>query len=140
MSKARVLLADDHRGAAEVLKSLIDRDFELVALVEDGVVLIEAAGKFQPDVIVADISMPRLDGLSALAELKKQNPHVKIIFITMFAEAEFARRALNAGAHGFVTKYSAGSELVPAILAVLDGRTYVSASVAGIVGTETPRD
>jgi DNA-binding NarL/FixJ family response regulator len=140
MSKARVLLADDHRGAAEVLKSLITRDFELVALVEDGVALIEAAGTFQPDVIVADISMPRLDGLSALAELKKQNPHAKVIFITMYAEPEFARWALNAGAHGFVTKHSAGSELVPAILAVLDGRTYVSASLTGIVGLETPRD
>jgi DNA-binding NarL/FixJ family response regulator len=140
MSKARVLLADDHRGAAAVLKSLITRDFELVALVEDGVALIEAAGKFQPDVIVADISMPRLDGLSALAELKKQNPLAKVIFITMFAEPEVARWALNAGAHGFVTKHSAGSELVPAILAVLDGNTFVSASLTGILGPNTRQE
>ncbi len=136
MNRARVLLADDHRGMAEMLKSLLARDFELVGVVEDGLALVEAAKKLQPDVIVADISMPRLDGVSALAELKKQNPHVKVVFITMFGEPEYARWALRAGAHGFVVKHSAWSELVPAILSVLDGRTFVSPSMAGIVGVE----
>jgi DNA-binding NarL/FixJ family response regulator len=140
MTKARVLLADDHRGAAEVLKNLLARDFELVAHVEDGVALVEAAGRFQPDVIVADISMPRLDGLSALAELKKQNPHVRVIFITMFAEPEFARWALDAGAHGFVAKHSAGSELIPAILSVLAGKTFVSASLVNFPGLKTRQE
>jgi DNA-binding NarL/FixJ family response regulator len=134
MNSARVLLADDHRGAAEQLKRLLDRDFDLVAVVGDGLELVEAAARLQPDVIVADISMPRLDGLSALAELKKENPQVKVIFTTMFAEPTFARLALKAGAKGFVVKHSAWSELVPAILAVLDGRTFVSPSLAGIVG------
>jgi DNA-binding NarL/FixJ family response regulator len=140
MNRARVLLADDHRGTAEVLKTLLARDFELVAVVEDGVALVEAAKKLQPDVIVADISMPRLDGVSALAELKKEIPYVKVVFTTMHAEPEFARWALKAGADGFVVKHSACSELVPAILAVLDGRTFVSASLAGGVGFKTPRE
>ena len=140
MNRPRVLLADDHRGAADVLKKLLARDFELVAVVEDGLALVEAAKKLQPDVIVADISMPRLDGVSALAELKKQNPHVKVIFTTLFAEPEFARWALKAGAKGFVVKHSAYSELVPAILSVLEDRTFISASLAGIVGLETPHE
>ncbi len=138
MNRARVLLADDHRGAAEQLKSLLARDFDLVAVVEDGLALVEAARRLQPDVIVADISMPRLDGLSALAELKKENPHVRVVFTTMFAEPAFARLALKAGARGFVVKHSAWTELVPAVLSVLDGRTFVSPSLAGIVGLETP--
>jgi DNA-binding NarL/FixJ family response regulator len=140
MNRTRVLLAEDHRGTAEVLKSLLAREFELVAVVEDGVALVEAAKELQPDVIVADISMPRLDGVRALAELKKENPHVKVIFTTMFAEPEFARWALQAGAHGFVVKHSASSELVPAILSVLEGRTFVSTSLVGIIGLETPRE
>jgi len=140
MNRARVLLADDHRGTAEVLKRLLSRDFELVAVVEDGVALVEAAARLQPDVIVADISMPRLDGVSALAELKKQNPLVKVIFTTMYAEPEFARWALKAGAHGFVVKHSADSELVPAILSALDGRTFVSASLSGIIAPDTARE
>jgi DNA-binding NarL/FixJ family response regulator len=131
MSRARVLLADDHKGTAELLKSLLARDFELVAVVEDGLALVEAAKTLQPDVIVADISMPRLDGVSALGELKKENPQVKVIFTTMFADPEFARLALQAGAHGFVAKHSAWSELVPAILSVLDGRIFVSPSLSG---------
>jgi len=140
MSRARVLLADDHRGAAEALKSLLVRDFDLVAVVEDGMALVEAAKRLQPDVIVADISMPRLDGVSALAELKKENPHVKVVFTTMYGEPAYARRVLKAGAHGFVVKHSAWSELVPAILSALDGRIFVSASLAGVVGIETPRE
>jgi len=130
MSRARVLLADDHRGTAEVLKGLLVRDFELVAVVEDGLALIDAARKFQPDVIIADISMPKLDGVSAVAELKKENPHVKVVFTTMFAEPAVARWVLKNGAHGFVVKHSAGSELVPAVLAVLAGKTFISASLA----------
>ena len=68
MNRARILLADDHRGAAELLKSLLAREFDLVAVVEDGLALVEAAKKLKPDVIVADISMPGLDGVGALAE------------------------------------------------------------------------
>ena len=140
MSRARVLLADDHRGAADALKSLLERDFEVVAVVEDGLALVEAARRLQPDVIVADISMPRLDGLSALAELQKENLQVKVVFITMFGEPAYARRVLKSGAHGFVVKHSAWSELVPAILAVLEGKTFVSASLAGMVGLESSEE
>jgi len=130
MNRPRVLLADDHRGAAEQLSSLIARDFELVAVVEDGLALVEAAKRLQPDVVVADISMPLLDGLGAMAELRKEDPHLKFIFTTMFAEPSFARLTLKAGAMGFVVKHSAWTELVPAILAVLDGKTFVSPCIS----------
>ena len=138
MNRARVLLADDHRGAAEELRRLLARDFELAAVVEDGLALVEAARRLQPDVIVTDVSMPRLDGVRALAELKKDNPHVKVVFTTMFGDPAFERWLLDAGAEGLVVKHSAWSELVPAILSVLDGGTFVSASLRVDVGSATP--
>src|SRR6516165_8242678 len=107
MKRPRVLLADDHRLVAEGLKSLLCDDFELVGIVEDGRALIEAARKLHPDVIVADITMPHLNGLDALAQLKKQNPQVKVVFLTMHQEVAYARRAIENGASGFVLKHSA---------------------------------
>jgi DNA-binding NarL/FixJ family response regulator len=133
ISKPRVLLADDHRMVAEGLKSLLSTDFELLGAVEDGRALIEAARKQRPDVVVVDISMPNLNGLDALGPLKKDNPNVKVVFLTMHREVAYARRALEAGASGFVLKHSAPAELVTAIRAALDGKTYITPALAGDV-------
>jgi DNA-binding NarL/FixJ family response regulator len=138
MNRPRVLLAEDYSGVADALKSLLEPDFDLVGVVEDGLALIEAAKRLQPDIIVADISMPRLDGLSALAELKKENPQVKVVFTTMYGEPAYARLALKAGACGYVVKHSAWSELIPAILSALDGNIFVSASLNGVIRRESP--
>ncbi len=133
MKRPRILLADDHRMVAEGLRSLLAADFELVAVVEDGRALIEAAQRLRPDVIVADITMPQLNGLDALAALKKQNPEVKVVFLTMHRDVAYARRALDEGALGFVLKHSAPAELVLAIRAALDGKTYITPALAGEV-------
>jgi DNA-binding NarL/FixJ family response regulator len=133
MKRPRVLLADDHRMVAEGLKSLLANDFELVGVVEDGRALLEAANKLRPEVIVADITMPHLNGIDALAQLKKDNPGVKVVFLTMHQEAVYARRALEAGASGFVLKHSAPAELVTAIQAALKDQTYVTPALAGEV-------
>ena len=138
--RPRVLLADDHRMVAEGLKSLLTTDFDLVGVVEDGIALIAAAKKLRPDVIVADITMPRLNGLEALAELKKDNPRVKVVFLTMHQEAAYARRALDSGASGFVVKHAAPAELVTAIQAALDGKTYLTPALAAQVLHEIRRD
>jgi len=133
MNRPRVLLADDHRLVAEGLKSLLSPEFELLGIVEDGRTLIEAARKLRPDVIVADITMPHLNGLDALVHLQKDNPNVKVVFLTMHQEVAYARRALEAGASGFVLKHSAPAELVTAIRAALDGKTYLTPVLAGEV-------
>ena len=133
LSRPRVLLADDHRMVAEGLKSLLSPNFELVEVVEDGRALIAAAKKHHPDVIVADITMPHLNGLDALGLLKKHNPQVKVVFLTMHHEVAYARRALDAGAAGFVLKHSAPAELLTAIRAALDGKTYLTPALAGEV-------
>src|SRR5689334_452821 len=133
MSRPRVLLADDHRVLAEGLRYLLADDFELVGMVEDGRALVAAAKKLQPDVIVADISMPHLNGIEAMVQLKKDNPDVKVVFLTMHQEPAYARRALEAGAAGFVLKHSAPAELVMAIHAALKGQTFITPALASEV-------
>lgn len=133
MSRPRILLADDHRVLGEGLKRLLADDFELVDVVEDGRALVAAARKLQPDVIVADISMPHLNGIEALAQLRKDNPDVKVVILTMHHEPAYARRALQAGAAGFVVKHSAPEELVMAIHAALKGQTFITPALAADV-------
>ncbi len=133
MNRPRLILADDHRMVAEGLKSLLAPQFDLLAIVEDGEALVEVAARLRPEVIVADISMPKLNGLDALPLLKKDNPRIKVVFLTMHQEVAYARRALEAGASGFVLKHSAPAELVTAIQAALDGRTYLTPALAGEV-------
>jgi len=133
MSRPRVLLADDHRMVAEALKTLLEQQFELVAVVEDGRQLVETARRLRPDVIVADITMPHLNGIDALTQLKRDNPDVRVVFLTMHKDAAYARRALDAGARGYVLKHSAQAELFLAVRAALDGETYITPTLAGEV-------
>jgi DNA-binding NarL/FixJ family response regulator len=140
MRRPRVLLADDHRIVAEGLSSLLTAEFELAGLVEDGRALVELAKKLRPDVIVADITMPHLNGIDALAQLKKENPNVRLVFLTMHQNAAYARRALEAGASGYVLKHSAPAELVLAIRAALDGKTFITPSLTAEVLQAMKRD
>jgi DNA-binding NarL/FixJ family response regulator len=140
---ARVLLADDHTIVAQGLASLLREDFDLVGTVGDGQALIEAAQRLRPDVIVADMAMPVMDGLEALRRLKAARPDTKVIFLTMHVDAQLATAALRAGASGYVLKHSAGEELVTAIQEVLQGRTYLTPLIAqdvltSLMATEEP--
>ena len=133
MTKPRVLLADDHRIVTEGLKGILAAEFELVGTVEDGRAMLAAARTLRPDVIVADISMPQMNGIDALAHLKRDNPDVRVVFLTMHRDAAYARRALEAGASGFVLKHSAPAELVLAVRAALQGRTFITPDLAAEV-------
>ncbi len=131
--RPRVLIADDHLMVAEARKSLLTPEFELVGVVADGRALIEAAATLRPDVIVADVSMPQLNGIEALAQLRHAGDRVPVVFLTMHRDVTFARRALEAGASGFVLKHSAPAELVSALRAALQGKTYLTPQLAGEV-------
>jgi DNA-binding NarL/FixJ family response regulator len=133
MTKPRVLLADDHRIVAEGLKSLLADEFDLAGIVEDGRALVQAAVDVRPDVIVTDVSMPLLSGIDALLQIRKDNPDARVVLLTMHRDAAYARRALEAGASGYVLKHSAPAELVLALRAALQGRTYVSPEIAADV-------
>jgi len=126
MRRPTVLLADDHPIVVEGLRSILEQEFDLVGTVKDGRALLAAAEDLKPDVILADISMPLLNGLEAVQQLKRDGPAVKVVFLTMHTDADMAMAAFEAGASGYVVKESAGEELVSAIHAVLNGRLYVS--------------
>jgi DNA-binding NarL/FixJ family response regulator len=131
MKKPRVLLADDHQIVLEGLKSLLAGEFDVVGSVGDGRTLVDQAAILQPDVIVADISMPRLNGIEAARQIKKADKNIKIVFLTMHPDATYAANAFEAGASGFVLKHSAPSELITAIHEAIKGQTYVTPLIAG---------
>jgi DNA-binding NarL/FixJ family response regulator len=131
MKLPRLLLIDDHRIVAEGLKGILSAEFELAGVFADGKAVLEAARTMAPDVIVADISMPELNGIEALEMLRKEGLTVPVVFLTMHRELGYARRALAAGASGYVLKHAAPEELVQAVRAALDGGTFVSPMLAG---------
>lgn len=129
-ARPRVLLADDHSLVLEGLAKLVMEDCDLVGKVEDGRALIQAAQQLDPDVIVLDISMPKLNGLEAGRQLKKLLPSIKLIYLTMHADPVYAKEAFQIGASGFLLKRSAASELMQAIHAVMKGQYYVTPAIA----------
>ena len=115
---------------ADAVGEYVAEAFELVGTVGDGGALIEAARSLHPDVIVADLSMPGTDGLSALKQLRQLFPDTRVILLTNYGDPFLVRYALAAGASGFVLKVYAPTELVEAIRTVVGGGTYVSSAIA----------
>lgn len=128
-----MLLAEDHRIVAEGLRNLLASDFELAGMVEDGRALVDTARRLRPDVIVADISMPELNGIEAIEILRREGLDVPVVFLTMHRDVAYARRALEAGAAGYVLKHSAPTELLQGLRSALEGGTFVSPALAGKV-------
>jgi DNA-binding NarL/FixJ family response regulator len=131
MKRIRILLADDHKIVLDGLRSLLEPEFMLVGAVEDGRSLVSAAQQLHPDVIVVDISLPLLNGIEAVRQIKKTDNQVKVIFLTMHPDVTYAIRAFEAGASGYVLKHSASSELLTAIQEAIRGRKYVTPMIAG---------
>jgi DNA-binding NarL/FixJ family response regulator len=126
MGRTRVLLADDHTLFCTLLQKLLEPQYEVVGSVEDGRMLLEAAIRVRPDVAVVDISMPMMNGLDAGRALKRMMPHLKLIYLTMNTNPDFAREALEAGASAYLLKNSHPSEVLQAIHDALRGTSYVS--------------
>ena len=126
MSRPRILLADDHALIAEGVAKIIESEFDLVGIVQDGRTLLEKIRIEPPDILLLDISLPLLNGIEAAHRIKTISPSVKIIFLTMHAETSFIKDAESVGAWGYVLKQSAARELINAIHEALAGRTYFS--------------
>ena len=131
MSRPRVLIADDHQILAEGVRSLLEPKFEVVDVVANGQELVESAKTHLPDIIVADVTMPSLNGIEAAILLREAGIGSKIVFLTMHRDVAYARRAVEAGASGYVLKHSVSSELVTAIDDAINGKTYISPLLAG---------
>ena len=124
----KVLLADDHSIVREGLRRIIEEseDMEVIAEADDGRVAIQLAQEKLPDIAVVDISMPGLDGLEVVSQLKVYRPELPIIILTMHEEEQYVVRAIEAGAMGYVTKRSAPEQLVKAIRQVMGGTRYLT--------------
>jgi DNA-binding NarL/FixJ family response regulator len=133
MTRPRVLLADDHRIVLAGLEALLAADYELVGRAPDGRSLLELARTTPADFIVADISMPGLNGIDALQAMRREGVDVPVIFLTMHTEPAYARRALEAGAAGYVLKHAAPQELLQALRVAADGGVYISREIAADV-------
>jgi DNA-binding NarL/FixJ family response regulator len=130
MSRAKILLADDHLLLAQALEHLLQPEFDVVGTVADGRALLKAAGELSPDVVVVDIGMPLLNGLDAAEQLKTLHPDIKVIVLTQNRDPRFAVEAFRRHASGYLLKDAAASELTTAIREALRGHTYVSPSIA----------
>jgi len=127
--RARVILADDHPEVVEDIRALVEPEFDVVATVGDGNALVAAAETIGFDVIVTDIAMPGLNGIAAAAQILRNNPAARIVFVTVHNQPELVEKGLAIGALGYVLKLRAGEDLVPAIHAVLRGQHHLSATL-----------
>lgn len=131
----RVLIADDHAILREGLRALLAAGpkLEIVGEASDGQEAIRLAGELSPDLLLIDLSMPRMNGTEAIQVIRRQHPQLKIIALTVHRTEEYVRAALDAGANGYVLKDDTHTELLSAIQAVSKGQTYLSPYICGHV-------
>ena len=130
MTTAKILLAEDHTIVMEVLKALLEPEFQVVGSVDNGRDAVKAAAELKPDVVVLDVSLPQLNGIEAARQIRKVAPGVKIVFLTMHEDIGYMRQAFDAGASAYVVKHSASLDLQLAIRKALLGRTYITPGLA----------
>lgn len=128
-TRASVILADDHQMLIDSLRIHLQSSYDVVAHVNDGKALVEAFERIAPDVVVSDISMPKLDGLQASSRILARDPDAVVVLVTMNDDPALAQEARRIGVKGYVLKTEAASELLHAIAMGLEGRTYFSAAV-----------
>lgn len=125
----RVLLVDDHPPILEEIRELLVPEFQVIESVTSGPAMIAAALRWSPEVIVADIAMPDMDGIEAARQLRRLAFRGTLIFVSMNSDAEIVKAAFSVGASAYVLKIKAGTELIPAIRRALQGRTFVSPGI-----------
>jgi len=136
MRRPRVVVADDHVMIAEAFEKLLAPSCDIVGKVADGRALLAAVRELRPDVVVVDISMPLLNGLTAARQIRELDPEIKLVFVTMNEDPDLAAEAFRAGASAYLLKRSAASELLTAIQQVTQHRSYVTPLVTqGMVGS-----
>jgi two-component system, NarL family, response regulator NreC len=132
MSKIRILLADDHVVMRRGIRALLERreGFEVVAEAGDGREAVQLTEVHSPDVVVADIAMPNLNGIEAARQIAQKAPQTSIVILSMHSDESYVLRALKAGARGYLLKDSPESDLISAILAVHAGKAFFSPAIS----------
>jgi DNA-binding NarL/FixJ family response regulator len=131
-SKKKVVIAEDHKLFREGLKSMLSarNDLHVVDEAQDGLEAIRCVKRNQPDLLLLDLSMPRLSGISVMRDIKSQFPEVKILALTIHESDQYVLEAFEAGADGYCIKDAGRDELMVAIDSVLEGKTYISPGIA----------
>jgi DNA-binding NarL/FixJ family response regulator len=127
--RARLLIADDHTLLAEACKNLLEPEFEVVGIVDNGRALLQLAADLKPEIIILDIAMAQLNGLDAGKQIKHLLPATKLVFLTMNMSPEVAAEAFRRGASAYVVKSSAASDLIRAIRRALRSESYLSPDI-----------
>ena len=142
MFKHKIILADDHEILRTGLKELINKEpsLEVTAEAGDGEELLTRLKSFKCDLIVLDLSMPELDGIAALKEIKKKYPKIKVIILTMQKDQEQFKQCMVHGALGYLHKADAYEQLLIAIKSVLRGKKFISPKIAQAIAERTIRD
>jgi len=125
-NRPRVLIAEDHTLVAELCKKLLENEFSVVGIVNNGRAMVRAAAALTPHVIVVDVAMPALNGLDAGQQVKETWPEIKLVYLTMNPDPRVAAEAFRRGGSGYLLKTCACSELQVAVRDVLRGKTYIS--------------
>lgn len=133
--KVRIVIAEDHTILREGLRSLLSSDpnFEIVGEAEDGREAIRCVEKLKPDLILTDLSMPRMNGMEAIKEIRRVSPVTKILVLTVHKTEEYILATFRAGANGYLLKDSTHAELVMAVKKVLSGKQYISPEISAKV-------
>jgi len=131
-SKKRIVIADDHTILRDGLRAILDDypEFEVIGEAADGLEAIRMCVNLAPDLLLLDFSMPRMNGVDAIAEIKRQCPQTRILMLTVHDSVEYLSAALRAGADGYALKDAKQMELLRAIRAVLQGKKYIPEAVA----------
>jgi DNA-binding NarL/FixJ family response regulator len=135
MKKMKILLADDHKITRQGLRSLLEKepDMEVVAEAEEGRTAVRLANELKPDVVIMDVTMPDLNGMEATRQIVGRLSAVKVIALSMHSDALFVTEMLKSGVRGYLLKDCAFEELAGAIRSVVEGKTYLSPSISGLV-------
>jgi DNA-binding NarL/FixJ family response regulator len=128
--RTRVLLADDHPPLVDAVVAILKHRYDIVGIATDGAALVSEAIRLRPDVIVSDITMPTFNGIEAIHRLRISESQARVVFLTVHAEEEFLKACIAEGALGYVLKSRMKMELIPAIEAALEGKSYVTPFVA----------
>jgi two-component system response regulator NreC len=141
MKKLRILLADDHIVMRTGLRALLERqpNMEVVGESENGRETVELAASLRPDVVVMDVGMPVLNGIEATKSIVTQNPSTAVVILSMHADESYVMRALSAGARGYLLKDSGAGDLISAIQAVSQGKSFFSPKVSRILAEDYVR-
>jgi len=135
-----LLIADDHEHVGESLRALLAPDYDVVAIVGDGNIVVDTVRRLKPEAVLLDLWLPGRNGLDILSDLRKELPDVKVVILTMHADVVVAVEAMKRGAQGYLLKDSGYAELQGALNEVFAGKAYLSPRVTGEAATTIYRD